>query len=92
MINSLQNASTSSNKQVKRLKKLIYCINLPEFIKQFTKVRIIPLIDLNSACQRNLVKSNEWWFGDFEIYQRFLIYGAICLASHLSVIDSELSE
>lgn len=92
MINSLQNANTSSNKQVKRLEKLINCINLPEFIKYFTKVRILPLIDLNSACQRNLVKGNEWSFGDFEIYQRFLIYGAICLASLLSVIDSELSE
>ena len=34
------------------------------------------------------MKGNEWSFGDFEICQRFLIYGAICLASLLSVIDS----
>ena len=40
-----------------------------------------------------LVKSDKWSFADFEIYQRFLINGAICLATLLcSVIDSQLSE
>ena len=53
----------------------------------------------SSACgfkfcsSMELVKSDKWSFADFEIYQRFLINGAICLATLLcSVIDNELSE
>ena len=40
----------------------------------------------SSACgfkfssSMELVKSDKWSFADFEIYQRFLINGAICLA------------